>query len=554
MSLSRGKLIDIMNGNKPEKPVLQIIGFKLMPASRGSAERYRIVISDGDNSVSSAMLGTQLNDRVKSGEINENCVVCLENYMCNVLGSAGDNQRKILVIFGIDVLQNGKAVNGILGAPQPYKATTNNAKPATNSVSNGNKENSNSDNPPPAKKPIPSNYYSNNNSKIAASPMSGTPGKVADISSIMPFLNRWTIKARVMSKSAVRTWSNSKGEGKLFSVVFGDKSGEIKATAFRSEVDRFYDVFEQNKCYFISKGQIKTADKRYNNTSHDYELVLNPETTVEPCTEDNGSDLPSLTFNFVKFSKLMEIEPNSLIDIVGVAKEATEVSSFVSKSTNKQLRKREVTLVDDTATSVRLTLWGDDADNNDCSGRHVLVIKNVKVSDFGGRSLSCLNSSQILKDPDIPQAHTLQGWFLKNEETTTFKEYQADRSGSAGTNSMGSGGGDIRPLMHLKNSCIAGDKAEYFSSIACILQVKLDNALYKACPKENCNKKLSDQGDSRYRCEKCQETTTEYKYRLLLQMNIADHTHQIWVTAFQDTAETILGKKTEDIGKMYETV
>lgn len=35
---------------------------------------------------------------------------------------------------------------------------------------------------------------------------------------------RWTIKARVTNKSNIRTWSNSKGEGKLFSFEIVDES------------------------------------------------------------------------------------------------------------------------------------------------------------------------------------------------------------------------------------------------------------------------------------------------------------------------------------------
>jgi ssDNA-binding replication factor A large subunit len=36
--------------------------------------------------------------------------------------------------------------------------------------------------------------------------------------------DRWTIKARVTQKSEIKHWSNSKGEGKLFSVTFMDET------------------------------------------------------------------------------------------------------------------------------------------------------------------------------------------------------------------------------------------------------------------------------------------------------------------------------------------
>jgi replication factor A1 len=44
------------------------------------------------------------------------------------------------------------------------------------------------------------------------------------IKSLNPYQNRWTIKARLLSKGDIKTWRNNKGEGKLFSVVFGDES------------------------------------------------------------------------------------------------------------------------------------------------------------------------------------------------------------------------------------------------------------------------------------------------------------------------------------------
>lgn len=57
-------------------------------------------------------------------------------------------------------------------------------------------------------------------------------------------LHRWVIKARVVNKSAIRTWSNSRGEGKLFSMDLVDESGEIRCTAFRDQCDKFYDMIE----------------------------------------------------------------------------------------------------------------------------------------------------------------------------------------------------------------------------------------------------------------------------------------------------------------------
>jgi len=52
------------------------------------------------------------------------------------------------------------------------------------------------------------------------------------------------IKARVTSKTPVRTWANARGEGKLFSMDLIDESGEIRATAFKEQCDKYYDMIE----------------------------------------------------------------------------------------------------------------------------------------------------------------------------------------------------------------------------------------------------------------------------------------------------------------------
>lgn len=52
------------------------------------------------------------------------------------------------------------------------------------------------------------------------------------------------MRARVTSKSGIRTWSNSKGEGKIFSMNVCDETGEIKVTAFTAEADKFFDMIE----------------------------------------------------------------------------------------------------------------------------------------------------------------------------------------------------------------------------------------------------------------------------------------------------------------------
>jgi replication factor A1 len=104
---------------------------------------------------------------------------------------------------------------------------------------------------------------------------------VFPIEGLNPYAHKWTIKARVTRKSDIRTWSNQRGEGKLFDVILMDETAEIKATGFNQVVDELYPKFEEGKVYYISKAKVSIAKKKFSNLSNDYELSLERNTEIE---------------------------------------------------------------------------------------------------------------------------------------------------------------------------------------------------------------------------------------------------------------------------------
>lgn len=79
----------------------------------------------------------------------------------------------------------------------------------------------------------------------------------------------------------------TQGEGRLFSFDLKDDSGEIRVTAFNEECNRFFDLIEVGKVYTISRGTVKTANRKYSNVPNEYEMSLTRDSQVTE-GNDNG--------------------------------------------------------------------------------------------------------------------------------------------------------------------------------------------------------------------------------------------------------------------------
>ncbi|KAI8998395.1 replication protein A 70 kDa DNA-binding subunit [Gaertneriomyces semiglobifer] len=373
------------------------------------------------------------------------------------------------------------------------------------------------------------------------------PTTVFPIKSLSPYQNKWTIKARCVSKSDVKHWSNQRGEGKLFSCTFVDDSGEIRATAFNDAVTAFYDVLQEGQVYYVSRAPIKVAKKQFSNVNNDYEMSIDPGTVISPCSDT--SDVPNIRFSFIELSRLFEVEPNTNVDVIGVVRDASDVSELISKNTNKPFKKRELTLVDASQYEVRLTLFGRQAETfdttQDCP---VAAFKGVQVRDFGGRTLSMGGSSTMMMNPDVPEARHLRGWYDAEGRTQSFQSYSSDGAGAGAA-----GRKDVTKFIsQIKDENLGtGEKPDYFAIRATIMFIRTENVWYPACPADKCNKKVTDVGNG-WRCEKCDKTWPSPSYRYILSFNVADHTGQTWVQTFNESAEQLLGKKADEMVQLRD--
>lgn len=81
---------------------------------------------------------------------------------------------------------------------------------------------------------------------------------------------------------------------------------------FKSSVQyKLFDL-QVDKVYYISKGQLKPANKQFSNIPNDYEMTLTNETTIQECTEDLA-DVPTVKYEFVPIKEIADKPPNAIV-------------------------------------------------------------------------------------------------------------------------------------------------------------------------------------------------------------------------------------------------
>ena len=353
-----------------------------------------------------------------------------------------------------------------------------------------------------------------------------TDEDVVPISALNPFLNRWAVKGRVVLKSDIRHFNSQRGEGKVFSLELADASAQIKVVGFNEIVDVFYPIFEVGKSYKVTKGTVRMANKQFSNNNMDYEIHLDKATEVVQVLDDCE---PRHFFSFTRIGDLRA--GASLVDVIGVVKEVYPVGTVVIRSTQKENRKRDMILMDESG-SVRVTFWGTKTEI-ELDDSPVVAIKSARAGEYNGVSLSTVSATQVLVNPDLERAFELKGWY-----ESTGRNLQVSL-----------------PRREEKRSLIRDVKdneLEYSFVVGKFIYLKEDGLWYDSCPGENCSKKVVLEGDGRYRCEKCNETYDSCNQRYMISAHVGDFTGQMWVTIFNDVGAGVMGLPAERLKAMSE--
>lgn len=249
------------------------------------------------------------------------------------------------------------------------------------------------------------------------------------ISELSSYTKGWTIRARVTSKGQLRTFKAKVGEseGKVFHVDLLDcEGGEIRANFFNAAVDSCYETLQVGKCYTFTRGNVRIANRQYNPMSHRYELVFDKDAVIEEVSDDSNID--ALKLHICDLRSLQTRSSPCTVDLCGVVVSFKPVTPFVSRE-GKELVKREISIADDSARKMSVTLWGEAAKKDDKTfeGQPVICFKGVAIKAWDNSITgSLLESGNVLVDPKVPEAARVRQWWLEGGSKQPLSTLFAD--------------------------------------------------------------------------------------------------------------------------------
>ena len=219
----------------------------------------------------------------------------------------------------------------------------------------------------------------------------------------------WTIKARVVKKSNKKKWKNARGEGSLITVDLMDKDGsDIQATFFNEVCDEYEDFLQENRVYTFSGGSVKKAQSKYANLKNEWQITFDKKTVIEEVTDDGTIQIN--LGNFLTLNEVASLTSHEICDVRAIVHVVGNPTSITLKNGEEKIRKN-IMLVDDTGFSICIWFWGDLASNFDFSNHPVILIKNVKIADFAGKSLNSHIDSKVSIDTDSSRWMELRKWY-----------------------------------------------------------------------------------------------------------------------------------------------
>merc|ERR1712217_691124 len=273
-------------------------------------------------------------------------------------------------------------------------------------------------------------------------------------------------------------------------------------------------------------------------------IVFDKEAQVVEVNDDAQIESVKLTLTDLRTVQTRPL-PSSF-DLCGIIISFHPTFSFTSRE-GKELVKREITIADEKATSMNVTLWGDRAKQEEkvFDGNPLVCLKGVSVKEWNnGRSGSLMESGELIFQSNMAEAQKVQQWWLQGGSTQQLTALSTEGGGM----SSRAVSGKMVTLAEMRKSIEHITNQEVYNVIcrlSLVMTKKQGEVLplhYVSCqePKEGsgfpCNRRVDESGFCSV-CNRAGKAAPRFNIRGLF----ADFADKAWLTTFHEGAQQVLG-------------
>jgi len=377
------------------------------------------------------------------------------------------------------------------------------------------------------------------------------------ISELSPFSKNWVIKGRVTDKDArPREFTRPQGaKGQVQSIELMDESGaNIKVTFWNEAVDK-YSFVKKGQVYTLKGGSVKMKMKKFNTTSHSYEISIDNNPLVQIAEADvagfeNLNEFQNMTFT--KLDAVASMAMPATVDLLVMVKSQQEPREIRPKKNGVEdgnvIYARTLEVVDDTTRSLEITVWDPERCDESLVGR-CIAIKQSYIKEYNSRS-GTTSVDKMTCDPAIPAADALKEWWANGGMTgkvTALSDQSGRPDGGAPVDAMEGTLAEMKTTM----DNLVGDKKIDFTAVAylsgCRTQDREGNQrpiTYDACPKTG--RKLA----GNY-CNKCEKVYDEHDVKYILGgLVFEDASGLTWSSAVGDSGIKLLHAEAAEMKRL----
>lgn len=289
--------------------------------------------------------------------------------------------------------------------------------------------------------------------------------------------SNWTLKCKLTEKGIIQSFINSQNlrNGKKMRIQLFDGVNFIEAVAFDELIEKF-ERLEIGNIYLVQRGNIRPSKLTFrawqNQTDNSaYDIIVTPQTkfthltnaTLKQYNEDKKKieidaesesesekisvskkieqvktiqkktpEEPSAKSTYNNYDKLDQIQlkkNNTTVNVIGIINTINEVRETTGQY-GQTLKMINISLVDKTEATVRVTLWGKEAENfaehfkiGDC-----VIFNNIKTNLYEGRISLSKTKDAVLRNASSlfnnPLAVELNQWYSewKNKKKSNKKK------------------------------------------------------------------------------------------------------------------------------------